>query len=198
MIFFNCISYVSFILIVTSYLLGSIPFGLLIVQLMGHGDIRKHGSGNIGATNVLRKVGKFGGLLTLFFDAGKGALAVYLSSYLCLDYLLEMACGLAVVLGHIFPIWLQFKGGKGVATSIAVILMLNIYMGLITCGIWIMIYLVSRISSLSALAAFVLNPIITYFFTYDLRLVMVSTIISILVIYRHKDNIKRLIKGTES
>lgn len=197
MITFYCIPYVSFILIMVSYLLGAIPFGLFIAKFMGHGDIRNYGSGNIGATNVLRKTGRLGGLLTLILDAGKGVLALYLVQYLCPDYLLQIFCAVFAVIGHMFPIWLKFRGGKGVATGIAVITMLNYYLGAITIGLWLLTFAVFRISSLSALVAFILSPIVTYFMTYDPRLTIAMVIISVLVVIRHKDNIKGLVRGTE-
>ncbi len=194
---FYCLPKLSFILIFTSYLLGSIPFGIFVAKFMGHGDIRKHGSGNIGATNVLRKTGKIGGIITLVLDGGKGVLAMYLASTICPDYLLLIFCGVASVVGHIFPIWLKFKGGKGVATGLAVIAMMNYYIGIVAVAIWLIAFLIFRISSLSALIAFCVTPIFAYFTTYDPRLAIACAIISLLVIIRHKDNIKRLMEGKE-
>lgn len=192
-----CLPYVSFILVITSYLLGSIPFGLIISYIKGHGDIRKHGSGNIGATNVLRNAGKIGGALTLILDAGKGILALLLARSLCADYLLLIFCGVAAIIGHIFPVWLKFKGGKGVATGLAIITFLNYGLGMVIISIWLLTFLLLRTSSISALVSFVVLPIAAYIMTYNPRLTIACTIISILVIIRHVDNIKRLITGEE-
>ena len=194
---FYCLPKLSFIFIFTSYLLGSIPFGMIVARFMGHGDIRKHGSGNIGATNVLRKTGKLGGAITLILDGGKGVLAMYLATSICPDYLLLIFCGVASVLGHIFPIWLKFKGGKGVATGLAVITMMNYYVGIIGFALWILAFLLFRISSLSALISFAVTPVAAYFVTNDPRLTIACSLISLLVIIRHKDNIKRLVEGKE-
>jgi glycerol-3-phosphate acyltransferase PlsY len=182
--------------IALGYILGSIPFGLLITKFAGFGDIRNYGSGNIGATNVVRKAGKFWGLLTLLADGGKGALAVFLAGYICPE--VSMYAGLAAIIGHVFPIWLQFKGGKAVATSLAVFLMFNFKFGLIVCAVWLITFLITRISSLAAIIAFVLAPIIAYFFDCTFSLVTSISLISALVIFRHKDNIKKLISLTES
>lgn len=192
-----CDSLTIFWLIAAGYLLGSIPFGLIIAKLAGFGDIRNFGSGNIGATNVVRKAGKFWGLLTLLGDGGKGALAIYLSEYICADYTASIYVALAAIIGHVFPVWLKFKGGKAVATSFAAFLMLNFMFGLVVCATWIITFLVTRISSLAAIIAFVLAPIMACFLGLDNRLVIASSLISMLVIFRHKDNIKKLVAGAE-
>lgn len=192
---FYCIPYISFILVLTSYMLGSIPFGLLITKAMGYGDVRKQGSGNIGATNVVRAAGKTGGVLTLLLDGGKGALAIILVQQICPDYLLMIFCGLAAFVGHIFPIWLNFKGGKGVATGFAVMLMLNIILGVSTLALWILAFLIFRISALSALISYSLAPFVAYVVTLDPRLTIAISMMSILVIIRHISNIKAMISG---
>jgi glycerol-3-phosphate acyltransferase PlsY len=187
-----CGYYLAVFLIFVGYLLGSIPFGLILARLGGYGDIRKSGSKNIGATNVLRK-SKFYGLLTLFFDMGKGVLAIYLCRVFCGDYLLEILGGIAAILGHVFPVWLRFKGGKGVATAIAVLFMTNWLVGIFLVGTWALTFIVTRISGASALVAFAGAPILTHFFTHDLRLTVANSFISALVIFRHKENIKKII-----
>ncbi len=194
----SCSTSVIIALIVVGYLLGSIPFGLIIAKLAGFGDIRNFGSGNIGATNVVRKAGKFWGLLTVLGDGGKGALAIYLAKYICADYVVSIYVGLAAILGHVFPIWLRFKGGKAVATSFAVFLTLNFTFGLVVCATWVITFLITRISSLAAIIAFVLAPIMACFLGLDTRLVIATSLISMLVIFRHKDNIKKLVTGSES
>ncbi|MCH9753896.1 MAG: glycerol-3-phosphate 1-O-acyltransferase PlsY [Alphaproteobacteria bacterium] len=182
-------------LLIGSYLLGSIPFGLILTRMAGKGDIRKFGSGNIGATNVLRRSGKFIALLTLLLDGLKGAVAIMIAQKFCNDYLLMMLVGLSVILGHIFSIFLRFKGGKGVATSIAVFLVLAPEVGVVTCIIWLMILALIRISAVSALISFAITPIICYFITYDTRLVIIFSLISIIVILRHSENIKQLMQN---
>jgi len=176
-----------------SYLLGSVPFGLILTRMAGHGDIRKHGSGNIGATNVLRKSGKFIAFLTLILDASKGAVAIFVTSYFFDDYTVLITSGFCAILGHVFPVWLGFKGGKGVATSFAVFLILNLKIGIILFMVWLLTLAIFRISGLSAVVTFALAPVVTYFITYDTRLVVAFSIISTLVIVRHYSNIKKLV-----
>ncbi|MEQ9116490.1 MAG: glycerol-3-phosphate 1-O-acyltransferase PlsY [Rickettsiales bacterium] len=192
---FYCLSNVSFILILTSYMLGSVPFGLLLTKAMGFGDVRKYGSGNIGATNVLRRTGKLGGLITLLLDGGKGALAVFLASYICPDYFLMIVCGFAAFIGHIFPIWLKLKGGKGVATGFGVMLILNSLVGFIALGIWALAYVALRVSALAALTSYSIIPFVTYFFTQDPRLTIFISLMSVLVVLKHKSNIQKLMSA---
>ncbi len=192
MIHFDCVNYIAFLLIGGGYFFGSIPFGILFSKILGHGDLRKSGSGNIGATNALRTGGKLLGMLTLIFDALKGVAAVYIAKYFCDDYLLQVYVGVAAILGHIFPVWLNFHGGKGVATSLAVVTVLNWHIGVASCIIWLLTLLITRISAVSALVSFVLMPIITYFVTYDNRLVIMTSMIAILIVIRHINNIQKL------
>ncbi|MBP9791692.1 MAG: glycerol-3-phosphate 1-O-acyltransferase PlsY [Rickettsiales bacterium] len=190
---FACSQGVSSILVLCGYLFGSIPFGLIFSKLLGHGDLRKSGSGNIGATNALRTGGKLLGILTLMFDALKGVMAICLSWYFCDDYLLQIYVGVAAIIGHVFPVWLGFKGGKGVATSLAVIVVLNWHVGVVSCIIWLLTLAATRISAVSALVSFVLTPIATYFITYDDRLVVMTSFVAILIVIRHISNIKNII-----
>ncbi|MBI1326845.1 MAG: glycerol-3-phosphate 1-O-acyltransferase PlsY [Alphaproteobacteria bacterium] len=173
--------------LVLSYLLGSIPFGLILTKMAGLGDIRAIGSGSIGATNVLRTGSKKLALATLILDGGKGALALLLFGsnpwYL-----------LAAILGHNFPVWLKFKGGKGVATTFGGLLVLNPLLAL-CCGVtWLLTAIISRISSLSAIIAGIAMPIFGFFLDEN---VIALLILSVLAIYRHKSNIQRLLKGEE-
>lgn len=176
------------------YLLGSIPSGFILTKIAGYGDIRRYGSGNIGATNVTRK-SKFLGFLTLVCDAGKGALAVVLCRWFFDDYLLEILSGVAVVIGHVFPVWLKFKGGKGVAPALGAFLATNWLIGFFVVITWITAFLVARISAVGALAAFASAPIFTYLFTHDPRLITANSLVCALVIIRHKENIKSIIKS---
>ena len=178
-----------------AYLLGSVPFGLVLAKLSGAGDIRKIGSGNIGATNVLRTGRKGLALATLLLDGGKGTAAVLVGWQFGAE-----AAGLAAlgaVVGHIFPVWLKFNGGKGVATAIGVHLALAWPVGLLICATWLIVAAVFRYSSLAALVAIVLSPIYLLFLT-DGQHAAVAGIIAILVVVRHRENIQRLAAGTES
>lgn len=193
MIHFDCTSYVAFLLIGGGYFFGSVPFGLIFSKLLGHGDLRKSGSGNIGATNALRTGGKLVGALTLIFDALKGVAAIFVARHFCDDYLLQIYVGFAAILGHVFPVWLNFHGGKGVATSLAVVVILNWYVGLLSCVVWLLTLIITRISAVSALVSFVLIPVVTYFMTYDNRLVIMTSAIAVLIVVRHISNIKKLL-----
>lgn len=180
------------------YLLGSIPFGLVLAALGGKGDIRKIGSGNIGATNVLRTGSKFLALLTLILDSGKGAIALLLVQYYMGDNaaIAPLMAGFGAFLGHIFPLWLKFKGGKGVATYLGVIYAASWPTGLLVSSTWGLAALIGRMSSLSALVAALLAPLFGYYFG-ALPLMSLCLAMSILVFIRHSDNIKRILKGTE-
>lgn len=178
--------------LILAYLCGSIPFGLLIAKTQGCDDIRKHGSGNIGATNVLRIVGKKWGAVTLICDILKGLIPVLL----CKIYAANVAdiAGIIVVIGHMFPIWLKFKGGKGVATALGAFLGLSLLLGGIALLTWVVSAKISRISSLSALISIGTAPI-WFFFLYPSYIS--SLIIAIFIFVMHHENIKRLVKGTE-
>ena len=177
------------------YLLGSIPFGLLLTRGAGLGDIRKIGSGNIGATNVLRTGRKNLAAATLLLDGGKGALAVLIGRHWGPDT--AMLAGGAALVGHLFPVWLGFKGGKGVATSLGVLLALDWRIGLIACVIWLIAALITRYSSVAALSALTLSPIVAWFIA-SRELAAVALFIAALVWVRHHQNIRRLLNGQES
>jgi acyl phosphate:glycerol-3-phosphate acyltransferase len=176
------------------YLLGSIPFGLVLTRLAGLGDIRKIGSGNIGATNVLRTGSKPLALAVLLLDSGKGAVAVLLAARLGEDAALSAAFG--AVLGHLFPVWLGFKGGKGVATTLGTLLALAWPVGLIGCAVWLLVALIFRISSAAALTAIATTPVVALII-YTPTLAVVALLIAALVWYKHAANIGRLLNGTE-
>ena len=182
-----------------SYLLGSTPFGLLLCKIFGYGDIRTIGSGNIGATNVLRTGNKPLAFATLILDSGKGLLAVVISALIigefgAHDFLL--VCGFAAILGHCYPIWLKFKGGKGVATTLGTLLAAVPLAGVAACVTWLVVALVFKISSLSALVALGVAPIVV-FFVYGSAPAVICVLISGLVFWKHRENIKRLLNGTE-
>jgi glycerol-3-phosphate acyltransferase PlsY len=178
------------------YLLGSIPFGLIFTRLSGGGDIRQVGSGNIGATNVLRTGNKWAAVATLICDAGKGAIAVLLVRAHYNDSLAAFA-GLGAFLGHIYPVWLRFKGGKGVATFLGVTLALAWPVGLITALIWIVMAAIFRISSLSALVAAALTPIAMLLLGRPPLFALLTLILALLIFVSHRDNIARILAGRE-
>ncbi len=183
-----------------AYLLSSIPFGLIITRIMGLGDLRTFGSGNIGATNVLRTGNKFAAALTLIFDIGKGGIAVMITATLSSDPTLVAAAAAAAVIGHCFPIWLRFKGGKGVATGIGVILVLNPLAGLGMIATWLVTAGIFRISSLAAIIAYFMAPILIYALAAEeSKTVFTSAtvIIAGISIWRHRVNISQLLSGTE-
>ncbi len=185
------------VLIILSFLIGSIPTGLLIAKTMGI-DLRKVGSGNIGATNVLRAVGKEAALFTLLGDVAKGAIPIVIAKALAVDTLNAGILGLSAILGHNFSLFLKFKGGKGVATSIGVLLAFSPHVALLTITIWLLTSRWTRYSSLSALIAFGLLPLSIYMLDYSKEKMIIAIAITVLIFVRHTANIKRLIQGTES
>jgi glycerol-3-phosphate acyltransferase PlsY len=180
------------------YLLGSIPFGLLLTRAAGLGDIRQIGSGNIGATNVLRTGNKFLALSTLLLDGGKGAAAVLIARYAFPSLVPEIALfgGAGAILGHLYPVWLGFRGGKGVATGLGILLALDWRVGGLACATWLVVALIFRYSSLSALLAFLLAPIYAWFLVGP-RFAIFALLLAALVWWRHRENIRRLLKGEE-
>lgn len=184
-----------FIVSFYSYILGSIPFGLIYTRIAGLGDVRKIGSGNIGATNVLRTGNKKLAVFTLLSDVAKGSIAVLITEKFYSEFILMSF--LIVYLGHIFPVWLKFKGGKGVATFIGGILVVNYILCIIFLITWAAVVKVFKISSLSAIVAFVATLLAT-FILYERNLGLLMFFFTIFSIYTHKDNIKRIISGEES
>ncbi|MDR0807788.1 MAG: glycerol-3-phosphate 1-O-acyltransferase PlsY [Gemmobacter sp.] len=178
-----------------SYLLGSIPFGIVIARLLKLGDLRQIGSGNIGATNVLRTGNKAAAAATLLLDGAKGAVAVLAARWIAGEDAAQLA-GFAAFLGHLFPIFARFRGGKGVATFLGILLALASPIGLACCAVWLLTAALSRISSLSALAAAASSSGWMLVFDHSRGLVL-STILTLLVFYRHSANIRRLRTGTE-
>ena len=177
------------------YLLGSIPFGVAITRVLGLGDLRQIGSGNIGATNVLRTGNKPAAFATLLLDSGKGAIAVLLARHFGGETAAMLAGG-AAFLGHCFPVWLGFRGGKGVATFLGTLIALHWPLGLIACGVWLLSAVISRISSLSALLAAALSPVFAWAIGRA-DLVLVSLFMAVLIFARHRANIARLLDGSE-
>jgi len=182
------------IIIVTSYLLGSIPFGLILTKLFLNKDIRNIGSGNIGATNVLRSGNKLIGYSTLLLDIIKAILPVLYVKFYYPDFI--YISSLSVFLGHVFPIWLKFNGGKGVATYVGILFSINIIYGLVFGITWIIIFLVTKYSSLSSLLGSISVPVYLFFVNGDQTIFFV--IMFVLIFYTHRENIKRLKNKEES
>ncbi|WP_025311014.1 glycerol-3-phosphate 1-O-acyltransferase PlsY [Roseicyclus elongatus] len=181
---------------VAAYLLGSVPFGIVMARLFGLGDLRKIGSGNIGATNVLRTGNKLAAFLTLVLDAGKGAIAVLIARALLAEDAAQIA-GFAAFFGHCFPILLRFAGGKGVATFIGTLLALAWPVGLAACATWLLVAAVFRYSSLAALVAAVASPVLAYLLGHG-EMSLLCILLAGLILIRHHENIARLRAGTES
>lgn len=197
------------------YLIGSVPFGLVLTKLAGYGDIRNIGSGNIGATNVLRTGNKKLAALTLLLDGGKGAVAVFLAQFM-LTYDSGLAAAAGAFLGHLFPVWLKFKGGKGVATTLGIFLALSPGLGALCCLIWLAVAFTFRYSSLAALASIGVSPLLAYLFfitpsSYTAAdgssvwllnhhteyLPALCGFFAMMVYFKHRSNIKRLVRGEE-
>jgi glycerol-3-phosphate acyltransferase PlsY len=181
---------------VVAYLLGSIPFGIVMARIFGLGDLRTIGSGNIGATNVLRTGNKTAAALTLVLDAGKGGIAVLVARALIGEDAAQVA-GLAAFIGHCFPVFLRFRGGKGVATFLGTLLALWWPAGVAACLTWLLVAAVSRYSSLSALVAAVLSPLWAALLGRP-EAALLCAILAALILWRHRENIRRLRAGTES
>lgn len=187
----------NLLILILAYLLGSIPFGLILSRLILGIDVRSIGSGNIGATNVMRTGNKLLALMTLFLDAAKTALAVTVAMHFSDDALTHNAAGAISILGHIFPVWLRFRGGKGVASFLGAILVLQPLLAIGLLGFWVVLAKIFRISSLAALAGMIL---------FALYLIASPGVFNqpiwfgvlLIIVFRHKDNIVRLIKGKES
>ena len=190
---------INFIFIILAYFIGSISFGILLSKVFKIQDPRSFGSKNPGATNVMRSGKKLVALLTLLGDMLKGTIVVLIAKlYLNLTYDQVLLVAAAVFLGHLFPVYHQFKGGKGVATALGVLLAIDIHIAILVLIIWLVIFLTSRISSLSAITAALCLPLITFFKHVDQSFLLLSFFLSILLIYRHKENIKNLIEKKES
>ena len=187
--------------IILAYLLGSVSFAILVSRLFGLPDPRTHGSGNPGATNMLRTGRKSAAALTLLGDLVKGWLAVVLVRVMVEQGLSAPwsvdAAAVAVLLGHIYPVFFGFKGGKGVATALGVLLAISPWLGLSCAGVWLLVFVVTRVSSLSALTAALASPIFAWFWLRQPRAVFALVLLAALILWRHRANIRRLLAGEE-
>ncbi|OCL28030.1 acyl-phosphate glycerol 3-phosphate acyltransferase [Orenia metallireducens] len=182
-----------------AYLLGSIPFALLVVKLVKGVDIREYGSGNVGATNAFRVLGLGLGILVALLDIGKGFIAVSVARYFFADQpLLLLVAGLLSIAGHNWPIFLKFKGGKGVATSVGVLISLSPKTILVAFLVWLTVVLITQYVSLASIIAAIVIPILMYVFDQETIFIILAVLIAVFVIYRHQSNIKRLLAGTEN
>lgn len=190
--------FIYFILFVTSYILGSIPFGLILSKFFGYGDIRKIGSGNIGATNALRTGNKFLASSVLFFDFIKGFIPIFLVTLylenISSNFLIYL--GIACILGHCYPVWLSFNGGKGVATSIGVFISINFFVGLLFILVWSITFFLTKKSSFSSLISFLSMPLPILLILGN-QVFFGCILILVIIFIRHKDNINRLINNNE-
>ena len=177
------------------YLAGSIPFGILISKVLGLGDLRKIGSGNIGATNVLRTGNKLAAFLTLLFDFSKGLCTVLIARQFLGEDAVQVSAASALM-GHCFPIWLRFRGGKGVATFLGATIALSFIIGIICCFVWLFVAVVRKMSSLASLTSSASGPIAAIFLNHPNTILLLVLLMSI-VFFRHKQNIDRIIKGVE-
>ena len=187
----------TLVYVIAAYLLGSVSFAIISSKLFSLPDPRSYGSGNPGATNVLRSGKKAAAVLTLLGDAAKGWAAVFAAIHFALTDVQIALIVLAVFLGHVFPVFLRFKGGKGVATALGVLLALNVWLGLGALATWLLMAVVFRYSSLSALAAAVGAPIYAWLLGLPHEWVLASGMMSLLLFWRHKKNIQNLLAGTE-
>ncbi|MDD5277101.1 MAG: glycerol-3-phosphate 1-O-acyltransferase PlsY [Methylovulum sp.] len=189
---------IEWLFIPGAYLIGSISSAIIVCRLMGFPDPREQGSGNPGATNVMRIGGKKAAGITLLGDMLKGLLPVYAANVLNVSVDVLALTGLAAFFGHLYPVFFGFKGGKGVATSVGVMLGFSWLLGLSAMGTWILVYKVGKISSLAALVASVLSSLYAWFIVGDMTIVMACVVMTAVLLWRHKSNIQRLIQGQEN
>jgi acyl phosphate:glycerol-3-phosphate acyltransferase len=188
----------DYLLPVFAYVLGSVSSAIVIARLFGLQDPREVGSGNPGATNILRYGGKKAAILTLFGDVLKGVIPVLIAHALRADSVIVALTVLAAFLGHVFPVFHGFKGGKGVATAFGTLVAMNGWVGLALVGSWLVIAVTTRYSSLSAITVSVLAPVYVWWFTREPALILVTGIMALLLLWRHRSNIQKLLAGTET
>ena len=184
-----------FLILLISYLIGSVPFGFLLTKIFLKKDIRNIGSGNIGATNALRTGNKLIGYSTLILDISKAVILLLIIKFNFSEYLFTSS--IAVFLGHVFPIWLKFKGGKGVATYVGILFCINIYLAIIFIVVWFVVFVISKYSSLASMSASLIVPLSSYYLLNDNNYYF-YIILFLLILITHRENIKRLKNNTES
>ncbi len=191
----------QFLFLVLTYLIAAIPFGLVLTKIFAKKDVREFGSGNIGATNVVRVAGKKIGLLTLILDGFKGAIMVVIARFTFADasglHIFLVLVGMVAVIAHVYPVYLNFKGGKGVATTLAVLLAHDLNIGLSVIGIWALTFAIFRTSSISSIAAIFSSIILSICYGTSISQILFCIFLFALILYRHKENLERLIAGKE-
>ena len=186
------------ILIIGAYLLGSVSSAIIICRVMGYPDPRTIGSGNPGATNVMRQGGKTAAVVTLLGDLLKGFIPVMIAKFFGVSLTVQLLVGMAAFLGHLYPVFFAFKGGKGVATAVGILLGLNLMVALTAIAIWLIMFAIKRISSLSALTTTALSPLYVWLITHSKEFLVFSIVLAALIFWRHRSNIQNLIAGTET
>ena len=191
----------QFLFLVLTYLIAAIPFGLVLTKIFAKKDVREFGSGNIGATNVVRVAGKKIGLLTLILDGLKGAIMVVIARFTFADasglHIFLVLVGMVAVIAHVYPVYLNFKGGKGVATTIAVLLAIDLNIGLSVISIWALTFAIFRTSSISSIASIFSSIILSICYGTSISQILFCIFLFALILYRHKENLERLIAGKE-
>lgn len=184
-------------IMIFAYLLGSLPFGLWVGKLWANIDVREHGSGNIGVSNVLRSVGVVPAIIVLIFDAGKGLIPVLLAKQLLVNDTMWIVVGIMAIIGHTWPVFLNFKGGRGVATAAGMLIGLSWKIILILLAVWIITLVISRYISLASILAAISLPICLRIFQFPTSYLLLGSLLALLVVLRHRPNIKRLLAGEE-
>ncbi|MDR0984995.1 MAG: glycerol-3-phosphate 1-O-acyltransferase PlsY [Endomicrobium sp.] len=185
------------IYIILSYLLGAIPFAYIITKLIKNVDIRNVNSGNVGTTNVIRTSGIYSGILTLILDVSKGVIAIYFARFINSSLIFISLVTIFVILGHMYSIFINFNGGKGVATTLGVFIVLTFIPTVVSVLIFIIIFIIFRYVSLASIIASISLPIILWLMNYNIKLVLLAILVCVFIILKHKDNIKRLFKNSE-
>lgn len=186
------------ILIIGAYLLGSLSSAIIVCRVMGYPDPRTIGSGNPGATNVMRQGGKKAAVITLVGDLLKGLIPVIIAKSFGASLTVQLLVAMAAFLGHLYPVFFAFKGGKGVATAVGVLLGLNLLVALTAIAVWLAMFAIKRISSLSALTTTALSPLYVWLITHSKEFLVFSIVLAALIFWRHRSNIQKLIAGTET
>lgn len=190
--------FTDIILIIGAYLLGSVSSAIIVCRVMGYPDPRTIGSGNPGATNVMRQGGKTAAVITLLGDVLKGLIPVLIAKFFGASLTVQLLVAMAAFIGHLYPVFFSFKGGKGVATAVGVLLGLNLLVAFAAIAVWLAMFAIKRISSLSALTTTALSPLYVWLITHSKEFLLFSILMAVLIFWRHRSNIQKLMAGTET